>query len=74
MHLASSCLQMRVWPESRTVATVYGRATDKPDWKERLQEFVSQLHNSTKDSCSVMLGGLLHCGHTKSKSASEYLS
>ncbi|CAE7255104.1 unnamed protein product, partial [Symbiodinium natans] len=57
-------------PNGEDSFSFYGRATDKPEWQEGVQEFVAQLHHSTKNSCGIMFGGYLSCNHTKSKTAS----
>ena len=41
----------------------YGRAFDKPQWFEGQAEWVAGLHHSTKNSCGVLVGGLMAAGH-----------
>ena len=48
----------------------YGRAFDKLQWFERQAEWAAGLHHSTKNSCGVLVKGLMATGHVRSPSAS----
>ena len=37
-------------PAGEDSFSFYGRATDKPDWQEGVQDLVAQRHRSTKNS------------------------
>ena len=56
--------------QQKVLSPFYGKAFDKPTWFEGLAEWVASLHQSTKNSCGCLDGGLMASGHVKSPSAS----
>ncbi|CAE7281620.1 unnamed protein product [Symbiodinium microadriaticum] len=56
--------------QSDEVLSFYGKASQDAHYEPSKLEFVSKLHNSTKSSAGVVVGGFIGTAHYKSKSSS----
>ena len=56
-------------PPGEDCFSFYGEAMQWSNWTPHLTEFLTKIHNSTKNCSGVVVGGFLGCNHQKSKRA-----